>query len=103
MYAVIKTGGKQYKVAVGEALKIEKLPVAVGGDYLFKDVIMLVDGDAVQMGMPYLPNVSVSATLIEQGRDKKIKIIKFRRRKHHMKKMGHRQSFSLVKINQIIA
>lgn len=100
MYAVIQTGGKQYTVAQGETLKIEKIEVATGETIDFP-VLMLADGENVQIGAPYVKNGSVKAEVIGHGRADKVKIIKFRRRKHSMKHMGHRQWFTEVKIVNI--
>jgi large subunit ribosomal protein L21 len=100
-YAVIKTGGKQYRVQIGDVLKIEQLPVEVGSNIQFSEVLMLVDGDDMTCGTPLVANASVHADVLEQGRHKKIKIIKFRRRKHHMKQMGHRQNYTQIKITAI--
>jgi large subunit ribosomal protein L21 len=103
MYAVIKTGGKQYTVKEGDVLKIELLPEDVGSEIHFLEVLMIADGDKVTCGSPLLANALVKAEVLDHGRHKKIKIIKFRRRKHHMKKMGHRQYYSQVKITAISA
>ncbi|MCP0913061.1 MULTISPECIES: 50S ribosomal protein L21 [Legionella] len=101
MYAVIKTGGKQYRVKEGDVLKIEKLTAEVGDKVDFSEVLMLCDGDATTCGKPFVANAVVSAEVMEHARHKKIKIIKFRRRKHHMKQMGHRQHYTQVKITAI--
>jgi len=101
MYAVITSGGKQYRVEEGQALKLETLPVEVGGVVDFNDVLMLADGDKIKVGTPYLKGVKVSAEVLNHGRAKKIKVIKFKRRKQHMKQMGHRQNFTEVKITAI--
>jgi large subunit ribosomal protein L21 len=101
MYAVISTGGKQYRVAEGQTLKIEKLSLDVGSKVDFDQVLMVVDGDKFNIGKPYVSGGKVIATVISQGRGKKIEIIKFRRRKHHRKQMGHRQYFTEVKIEKI--
>ncbi|MBN9229854.1 MAG: 50S ribosomal protein L21 [Legionella sp. 40-6] len=101
MYAVIKTGGKQYTVKEGDVLKIELLPDDVGNEIKFSEVLMLVDGDKVTCGAPLVDKASVKAEVMDHGRHKKVKIIKFRRRKHHMKQMGHRQYYSQVKITAI--
>ncbi len=103
MYAVIITGGKQYKVAEGDTLRIEKLPADVGTSVNFDNVLMLVDGEKITIGTPNVDKASVTAEVTHQGRLDKVKIIKFRRRKHHRKQMGHRQSFTQVKITQIKA
>jgi large subunit ribosomal protein L21 len=103
MYAVIKTGGKQYRVKTGDVLKIEQLPVDVGSQVVFSEVLMITNGETVHCGTPFVTKASVEACVMEQGRHKKIKIIKFRRRKHHMKHMGHRQNYTQVKITAISA
>lgn len=101
MYAVIKTGGKQYKVAEGETLKVEKLDLDEGAGFDFDEVLMIIDGDKINVGKPTLEGSKVSATVVSHGRHKKVNIIKFRRRKHHRKQMGHRQYFTEVKIEKI--
>jgi large subunit ribosomal protein L21 len=103
MYAVIITGGKQYRVTPGETLKIEKLEVAEGATVEFDRVLMVADGDAVKLGTPYLDGGKVSATIVSHGRHKKVHIIKFRRRKHHMKRQGHRQYYTEVQITGVSA
>jgi len=103
MYAVIKTGGKQYKVAEGDVLQIEKLDVNEGDTVDFDQVLMVNDGENTKVGAPVLENTKVTATVEAQIRGKKIKIIKFRRRKHHRKQMGHRQYLTEVKITGIQA
>ena len=103
MYAVIQTGGKQYKVAEGDFLKIEKLDAEEGAEVTF-DSVLLVNGDAgLKVGTPNLDGATVTATVRAQGRLKKVHIIKFKRRKHHMKKMGHRQYYTEVLITGISA
>ena len=101
MYAVIKTGGKQYTVKEGDILKIELLPEDVGNEIKFEEILMLADGDKVTFGAPFVAKALVKAEVLDRGRHKKVKIIKFRRRKHHMKQMGHRQYYSQVKITAI--
>ena len=103
MYAVIFSGGKQYRVEEGETLKLESLPEEVGATFNFDKVLMIGEGDAVKIGCPYLDGCTVSATIVSQGRHKKIHIVKFRRRKHHEKWQGHRQNYTEVKITQIVA
>lgn len=102
-YAVIIAGGKQYRVEPGQSINIDKVELAPGDNIEFDKVLMIADGDNVQIGAPYLTNSKVEASVEQHGRDKKIKILKFRRRKHHMKRMGHRQWFTKVKINKIHA
>ncbi|KTC92653.1 50S ribosomal protein L21 [Legionella cincinnatiensis] len=101
MYAVIKTGGKQYTVKEGDVLKIELLPEDVGNEIQFEEVLMLADGDKIVCGSPLVDKATVKAEVLDHGRHKKVKIIKFRRRKHHKKQMGHRQYYSQVKITAI--
>ncbi len=101
MYAVIKTGGKQYRVKEGDVLKIEQLTAEVGSSVDFSEVLMITDGDKITCGSPFIAKAVVTAEVIEHGRHKKIKIIKFRRRKHHMKRMGHRQNYTQIKITAI--
>lgn len=103
MYAVILSGGKQYRVKEGDVLKLESIPLAVGDSVDFDKVLMIGEGDNLKMGRPYLDGCKVSATVLSQGRHKKIRIIKFRRRKHHEKWQGHRQNYTEVKITQINA
>ena len=101
MYAVIKTGGKQYRVKVGDVLKFEELPADVGSSVDFTEVLMIADGDKITCGEPFINKASVQAEVLQHGRHKKIRIVKFRRRKHHMKQMGHRQNYTQVKITAI--
>lgn len=103
MYAIIVSGGKQYRVQEGDTLKLESLPEEVGANINFDKVLMIGNGDKVTMGRPFLDSSKVSATVLSQGRHKKIRIIKFRRRKHHEKWQGHRQNYTEVKITQIEA
>jgi large subunit ribosomal protein L21 len=103
MYAVIKTGGKQYRVSEGDSLKIEKLDAAEGGDIEFDQVLMIGDGDQVTVGTPVIEGGKVSATVESHGRDKKVLIFKMRRRKNSRRRMGHRQSYTEVKITGISA
>jgi len=101
MYAVISSGGKQYRVSVGQVIQLEKLPEEVGQGVDFKDVLMVSDGDDQHIGRPYLEGATVKGQVVKQDRAKKIKVLKFKRRKHHMKRMGHRQSYTAVKIESI--
>ena len=101
MHAVIKTGGKQYRVAVGDMLKFEELRAEIGTTIDFSEVLMITNGDKVTCGTPFIANATVQAEVLDHGRHKKIRIIKFRRRKHHMKQMGHRQNFTQVRITAI--
>ncbi len=103
MYAVIKTGGKQYRVSEGDTLRVEKLAAEEGGSIEFDQVLMVADGDDVKVGTPLVEGGKVTATVTAHGRGDKVKIIKFRRRKHHRKQMGHRQSYTEVQITGISA
>ena len=102
MFAVIETGGKQYKVKPGQRLRVETLPGEAGERVSFTKVLLIAAGeDEVALGTPYLEGKKVSATIAEHGRHKKVKIIKFRRRKHSMKQQGHRQNYTEVVIDAI--
>ena len=101
MYAVIVTGGKQYRVMQGEYLRVEKLDAEVGSSIEFGQVLMLGDGDKVTVGAPGIDGAKVTATVKSHGRADKVRIIKFRRRKHHMKQMGHRQHYTEIEITGI--
>ena len=103
MYAVIKTGGKQYKVSEGATLKVEKLNADEGATVELDQVLMVVDGDNVKLGAPLVAGGKVTATVKSHGRGKKVEIIKFRHRKHHRKQMGHRQSYTELQITGIQA
>ena len=98
MYAVIKSGGKQYRVQEGQTLKLEKIEVATGETIEFDEVLLVADGDDVNIGAPFISGAKVSAEIVSHGRGDKVTIIKFRRRKHHMKRQGHRQWFTEIKI-----
>ncbi|HEY3698645.1 MAG TPA: 50S ribosomal protein L21 [Spongiibacteraceae bacterium] len=102
-YAIIEAGGKQHRVQPGEILKVEKIEAATGASIDFDKVLLVSDGENVKIGAPYVAGSKVTAEIIEQGRHDKIRIIKFRRRKHHMKQMGHRQWYTAVKITAINA
>ncbi len=101
MYAVIKTGGKQYRVAEGETLKVEKLEVEEGTSVEFDTVLMIANGDQVKIGAPYIEGARVTAMVKSQGRSPKVMIVKFRRRKHYRKTQGHRQSYTELRISGI--
>ena len=101
MYAVIVTGGKQYKVAEGEFLKIEKLEIAPGETVSFDRVLLVANGEDVKIGAPVVDGAKVTAEVVAQGRHDEIRIIKFRRRKHHMKRQGHRQHYTEIQITGI--
>jgi len=101
MYAVIRTGGKQYRVAEGDTLKVEKIAAETGASLELDQVLMVADGEDIKVGKPYLNGGKVTATVKSHGRGKKVKIIKFRRRKHHLKRQGHRQWFTELEITGI--
>jgi large subunit ribosomal protein L21 len=103
MYAVIKSGGKQYRVQEGQTLKLEKLEVATGESLDFDQVLLVADGDDVKVGAPLVDGAKVSAEIVSHGRGEKVRIIKFRRRKHSMRRQGHRQWYTEVKITGISA
>lgn len=103
MYAVIVSGGKQYRISEGQTVKLEKIEAETGASIDFDKVLMIVDGDVIKIGQPVVAGAIVTAEIIAQGRHKKVKILKFKRRKHHMKQMGHRQWFTEVKITGIKA
>ncbi len=102
MYAVIKTGGKQYRVSEGDRLRVEKLPGDAGAKVTFDEVLM-IGGDKVAVGTPVVKGAKVSAEIVKQGRDKKVIVFKFRRRKNYRRKRGHRQPFTELKITGISA
>ena len=103
MYAVFATGGKQYRATTGDILKIEKIDAEKGASVEISQVLMVGEGADIKVGSPYLEGGKVTATVVEHGRGEKIRIIKFKRRKHHMKKMGHRQDFTRIEITDIVA
>ncbi|HHJ13613.1 MAG TPA: 50S ribosomal protein L21 [Gammaproteobacteria bacterium] len=103
MYAVIMTGGKQYRVEQGDKLRVEKLDVPEGESVELDQVLMVVDGDDIRIGTPLLEGGKVSAKVRAHGRGAKVEIIKFRRRKHHMKRQGHRQAYTELEITGISA
>lgn len=102
MYAVIKTGGKQYKVAQGDTLKIETLSAEVGSTVSFDEVLLLANGEQISVGAPMVAGGAVKAEVLSHGRGDKIRIVKHRRRKHYHKEQGHRQNFTEVKVTEII-
>jgi large subunit ribosomal protein L21 len=103
MYAIIKSGGKQYKAKEGSILKLEKMEVGIGETVELTDVLMVSDGEDLTVGTPFVKGSKVIGEVVEQGRLKKIKIIKFRRRKHSMTRQGHRQYFTAIKVTAIQA
>jgi len=100
---VIKTGGKQYKLAQGEVIRVEKLDAEEGASVELDKVLMIADGDSINIGTPYIDGGKVTATVKSHGRGQKVEIMKFRRRKHHQKKTGHRQYFTELEITGISA
>jgi large subunit ribosomal protein L21 len=98
MYAVVKTGGKQYRVAAGEKLKVEQIPADVGAEIVLNEVLMVADGEAVTMGTPLVSGASVRAKVLAHGRGDKVNIFKMRRRKHYRKSQGHRQNYTELEI-----
>jgi large subunit ribosomal protein L21 len=103
MYAVIKTGGKQYKVAVGEKVKVEQIAAAVGEEVVIDKVLAVGDGAALRVGSPLLAGASVKATVVSHGRHPKVTIFKMRRRKHYQRHGGHRQSYTELQIGAVDA
>jgi large subunit ribosomal protein L21 len=98
MYAVIKTGGKQYRVAAGEKLKVEQIAADVGAEIVLSEVLVLADGEDVRMGTPLIDGAAVTARVIGHGRGDKVRIFKMRRRKHYRKTQGHRQNYTEIEI-----
>ena len=103
MYAVIRTGGKQYKVAAGGKLKVETLTADVGSEIEINDVLMVADGDNIKIGAPIVAGAVVKATVLSHGRGEKVMIFKMRRRKHYRKTQGHRQNYTEIRIDGISA
>ncbi len=103
MYAVIRSGGKQYRVSPGQTLKIEKLSADAGEEVRFNEVLLVSDGEKSYSGAPLIGDALVTAKVVQQGRGKKIKIIKLKRRKHHLKHQGHRQYFTAIRVTGIDA
>ena len=103
MYAVVKTGGKQYKVTVGEKLKVDQIPADVDSQIALAEVLMIADGEAVKFGTPTVAGATVKATVLSHGRHAKVHIFKMRRRKHYQKRQGHRQYYTELRIDSIEA
>ena len=101
MYAVIKTGGKQYKVAAGEKIKVEQIAADVGQEVVIEQVLAVGNGADLKVGAPWVAGASVKATVVAQGKHDKVRIFKMRRRKHYQKRQGHRQSFTELEIGAI--
>lgn len=103
MYAIVATGGKQYKVQEGDVLRVEKLTGVVGDEVAFDQVLLVGAGEDVRIGQPVVEGAQVKGTIIEQGKNKKVLVFKYKRRKRYRRKQGHRQPFTAVKINAIEA
>ena len=103
MYAVIKTGGKQYRVVAGEKIKVEQIPAEVGAEITLDQVLMVGEGESVKVGAPIVAGAKVTAKVIAHGRHDKVKIFKMRRRKHYQKHQGHRQNYTEIQIGEISA
>ena len=101
MYAVFKSGGKQYRVSKGEKLKLEKLAANVGKKVVFDQVLSVGEGKDINIGTPYLADAIVEAKVIDEGKDKKIEVVKFKRRKNYKRNFGHRQHYSLIEVTNI--
>ena len=102
MYAVVNSGGKQYKVQQGQILRVEKIPGDVGNPVTFERVLMFSDGENVSIGQPALEDIVVEGHIVEQGKAKKIIVFKYKKRKNYRRKQGHRQAYTKVLINQIL-
>ena len=102
MYAVIKTGGKQYKVAAGEKIKVEQIAADVGQEIVIDQVLAVGEGSSIQVGTPLVSGATVTATVLSHGRHDKVRIFKMRRRKHYQKRQGHRQNFTELQIGAIV-
>jgi large subunit ribosomal protein L21 len=103
MYAVIKTGGKQYRVSQGEKIKVEQIPADIGAELIIDQVLMVGEGEAVKVGTPLVAGAKVTVKVVAHGRHDKVKIFKMRRRKHYQKHQGHRQNFTEIEIANIAA
>ena len=103
MYAVIKTGGKQYRVTNGLKFKVEQIPADVGAEITLDQILMVGEGESVKIGAPFLAGATVKATVLSHGRHDKVRIFKMRRRKHYQKRQGHRQNYTELRIDTIAA
>lgn len=103
MYAVVKTGGKQYRVAAGDKIKVEQIAADVGQEIVLEQVVAVFDGDTVKLGTPLVTGASVKAKVLAHGKHDKVRIFKMRRRKHYQKRQGHRQLFTELEIGVIAA
>ena len=101
MYAIVRTGGKQYRVQAGDTLYLERVDVPVGETLSLDEVLLVGDENGAQVGAPRLASARVSATVIEQGRDAKVRVFKYKKRKHYRRTRGHRQSFTAVKVDKV--
>ncbi|MCB1915454.1 MAG: 50S ribosomal protein L21 [Rhodocyclaceae bacterium] len=101
MYAVVKTGGKQYRVSAGQKIKVEQIPADVGSEITLDQVLMVGEGESVRIGTPVVDGAAVTATVVSHGRHDKVKIFKMRRRKHYIKHQGHRQNYTELRIEAI--
>ena len=101
MYAVIKTGGKQYRVVAGEKIKVEQIPADVGAEITLDQILMIGEGESVKVGTPTVAGAKITARVIAHGRHPKVKIFKMRRRKHYQKHQGHRQNYTELEIGSI--
>ncbi len=102
MYAVVKTGGKQYKVAIGEKLKVEQITADIDSQIVLNEVLMVADGESVTIGAPLVAGAVIKATVVSHGRGEKVRIFKMRRRKHYQKRQGHRQNYTEIRIDEIV-
>ena len=103
MYAIVKTGGKQYKIHEGDIIRVEKIKGNIANAVSFDQVLLFSDGENTNIGQPVLDNVTVKGHIVEQGKEKKIIVFKYKRRKRYRRKQGHRQQYTAVKIDQIEA
>lgn len=103
MYAIVNTGGKQYKIQQGDVFRVEKIPGEIGSSVSFDKVLMFSDGKNVSIGRPVLDHVAVKGHIIDQGKAKKIIVFKYKRRKRYRRKLGHRQQYTAIKIDSIEA
>jgi len=102
VYAIIKTGGKQYRISPGDVLRVEHLPGERGDEVILDQVLLVTDGVAIQVGQPLVPNATVRTQIVRQGKGKKVLIFKKKRRKNYRRKQGHRQLFTALQIDEIV-
>ena len=103
MYAVVETGGKQYRVQEGDTILVEKLDVAVGEKFVFERVLMISDGETIKVGTPIVDSCNVYGTVVEHGKGEKLVIFKYKAKKDYRKKQGHRQPYTMIKIEKVSA